>query len=173
LDGMTLLKKCSKCGLEKELGGFKLDKRRRLDGRASWCKGCHNNAAREARIKYPEKVREYWRNYRRNKPATERKLYARTYNLKNLFGLSFDDYCNMHTAQSGVCAICKGPETVIDSRTGQLYTLCVDHDHRTSRVRQLLCRRCNLAVGQVDISADYAYAVYDYIRQWSLFDNIV
>ena len=55
-------------------------------------------------------------------------------------GLSVDDYMAMLESQGGVCAICKLPDP-------QGIRLSVDHDHVTERVRGLLCRNCNVALG--------------------------
>ena len=50
-------------------------------------------------------------------------------------GVSIADYERMLAAQNGGCAICgNAPKT---------RRLDVDHDHKTGRVRGLLCHRCN------------------------------
>jgi hypothetical protein len=55
------------------------------------------------------------------------------------YGISVEDYERLLTAQGGVCAICsKSPGRKI---------LRVDHCHRSTRVRGLLCDNCNLALG--------------------------
>lgn len=56
------------------------------------------------------------------------------------FGLTSADYQALLASQGGVCAICGRPEH------GR--RLAVDHDHITGAVRGLLCRHCNLALGQ-------------------------
>ena len=44
-------------------------------------------------------------------------------------------------AQDGLCAICeRHPEDGV---------LRVDHDHSTGKIRGLLCRHCNLALGNM------------------------
>jgi hypothetical protein len=55
--------------------------------------------------------------------------------LKRKYGLSMDEYDRMLAAQDGHCALC--PNT---PKTRRLH---VDHDHRTGKVRALLCMRCN------------------------------
>jgi len=43
----------------------------------------------------------------------------------------------MLEAQGSKCAICEQP----------MKKVCVDHDHKTQKVRGLLCQTCNIAVG--------------------------
>lgn len=50
-------------------------------------------------------------------------------------GVSDDQYERLLAAQGGHCALC--PST---PKTRRLH---VDHEHRTGRVRGLLCHRCN------------------------------
>lgn len=50
----------------------------------------------------------------------------------------YDDFFNK---QNGKCAICK---ISADECTT---LLAVDHDHKTGRVRGLLCKPCNFALG--------------------------
>lgn len=47
----------------------------------------------------------------------------------------------MFSEQRGLCAIC---EAGLEFFTRRLH---VDHDHVTGKVRGLLCRSCNLAIG--------------------------
>jgi hypothetical protein len=53
------------------------------------------------------------------------------------YGLSLADYRALEKRQGNACAICRKVTGV----------LCIDHCHVTGRVRGLLCRRCNSALG--------------------------
>lgn len=50
--------------------------------------------------------------------------------------------------QNAACAICKKFEEMFDKRTNKKKHLCVDHDHKTGKVRGLLCHSCNLGLGK-------------------------
>ncbi len=69
------------------------------------------------------------------KPATPSQQRARI--LRHLYGLSEADHDAIRIHQKGLCAIC-----LTETRA-----LCVDHDHKTGKVRGLLCRSCNTGLG--------------------------
>ena len=52
------------------------------------------------------------------------------------YGLTIEIYNNMINEQNQRCLICK-----------EKTALCVDHDHATGKIRGLLCRKCNAAIG--------------------------
>lgn len=55
--------------------------------------------------------------------------------IRKTFGLTRKDYFELLADQGGTCAIC-----LRQSRTRRL---SIDHDHKTGRVRGLLCNQCN------------------------------
>lgn len=59
-------------------------------------------------------------------------------------------------SQDGKCAIC-----------GRIpsYKLRVDHDHHTNQVRQLLCQKCNLALGYFDDSPERMRLAAAYVEK--------
>ena len=66
-------------------------------------------------------------------PAQRR--HDRDLRLRRQYGITLRQYNRMLRAQSGVCAICGTPPKVVP--------LNVDHDHKTKRIRGLLCHMCN------------------------------
>ena len=56
--------------------------------------------------------------------------------LMKTYGITADDWLEMCHKQGGVCKICKLHRK-----------LSVDHDHKTGKVRGLLCYRCNVSLG--------------------------
>lgn len=69
-------------------------------------------------------------------------------------GVTVEDYDRMLADQGGVCAICGNPPKV--------RRLDTDHDHRTGRVRGLLCHRCNRTLANW-ISDEWLRAALVYI----------
>jgi predicted nucleic acid-binding Zn ribbon protein len=64
-------------------------------------------------------------------------------NLFRRFGITEADYLRMLDDQGGQCAICG------TSTPGTSGVFAVDHDHETGKVRGLLCRSCNVGIGNL------------------------
>src|SRR6266699_5480262 len=62
--------------------------------------------------------------YRRNRP-----MKVMDTKLKGTYGITIQQYNELHAAQKGVCAICERPE--FRQRDGKVFPLIVDHDERT------------------------------------------
>jgi len=62
-------------------------------------------------------------------------------NLWKFYGLTLAEYRELLVKQEGRCAIC--------GRAAELFKkgLGVDHNHKTKRVRALLCPPCNTGIG--------------------------
>jgi Recombination endonuclease VII len=66
-----------------------------------------------------------------------------TYNRKKKTGATQQDFEARLTAQNGLCAICKTP--LVSGSKGN--RPCQDHDHKTGKLRDILCGRCNVLLG--------------------------
>jgi hypothetical protein len=84
----------------------------------------------------------------------------RRHSLKRTYGITTQEYAEMLAEQEGLCAICRRPESA--KRRGRVKPLAVDHCHDSSRVRGLLCHRCNAAIGllQDDVNVLQQAIVY-------------
>jgi hypothetical protein len=76
--------------------------------------------------------------------------------LQRLYGITLAEYEAMLAAQDGKCAICAEQP---DSR------LHVDHDHASGMIRQLLCGRCNAAIGGARDDPDLLRAMITYLQR--------
>lgn len=61
--------------------------------------------------------------------------------LRRLYGITFDEYLSMLARQGGKCALCG------KSADDYKRWLHVDHNHKTGRIRGLLCHVCNVILG--------------------------
>ena len=87
--------------------------------------------------------------------------------LKYNHGITLKQYQKLWDAQRGLCAICGGPETIIDARTKQLRWLSVDHNHETGKVRALLCANCNTTLGLVMENPEILQKAIDYLGKYA------
>ena len=117
-------KTCTACHQVKSMDDFHIKKVIKGEVRfRSQCKICFNRINLEGKKKNP--------NYKKRK---------REFELKRKYGLDLETYENMKSNQNNLCAICNSPQ-----RGKELH---VDHCHSSGKVRQLLCSRCNLVLGQ-------------------------
>lgn len=124
-----MIKICSSCGKEFE------SKSGRHENTQIYCSV--NCQARAWRKNNPEKVKETDKRWRDNNPE-KHYIKLRKAMLKRKYGITLDEYNDMLEKQNGVCAICGQAKNE---------TLAVDHDHKTGKIRGLLCGHCNHVVG--------------------------
>ena len=86
--------------------------------------------------------------------------YLRT--LAHKYGITVADYKSLFAKQESRCAIC-GRD--FGSLRAKELTAFVDHDHRTGRVRGLLCRNCNTGLGFLGDDADVLERAISYLRR--------
>ncbi len=91
--------------------------------------------------------------------------YTRDHQLQRQFGINLEEFNDILKEQGGVCAICKQPETRVDTRHNKLRDICVDHDHTTGKVRGLLCAECNTTLGRVKDSIEILQSAIAYLEK--------
>ena len=98
-----------------------------------------------------EYQREYKRKRRLRDPAYQAavRVQNRRQHLMRKYGLRPIEYKLMFERQGGRCAICGQPERA-RSRDGEIQRLAIDHDHKTGKVRGLLCYKCNVRLGAAE-----------------------
>jgi len=105
-----------------------------------------------------ERVREQVRLDRKNNPDKYLK-WSREYKERNQDKLNLNEslrrrgidknfYDQMMQEQKNKCAICKLEETRVSKKGDKITRLCIDHNHETGVVRQLLCHDCNTGLGK-------------------------
>lgn len=96
---------------------------------------------KEWRKKNPTKARkqtrEAYRTWSKKEGNKEKKRVAK---MLRVYGLTQDGFMLLVSSQGGRCAICDG---VFESRRDTH----IDHDHKTGKLRAILCAFCNRGLG--------------------------
>lgn len=79
------------------------------------------------------------------------------------FHMTEEDYYAIFKSQNGLCAVCGEPETA--TRAGITLKLAIDHDKLTGYVRGLLCRACNVGLGQFKHHTNILKAAISYLER--------
>lgn len=74
-----------------------------------------------------------------------------------IYGIDIVKYQEMYDNQNGKCLIC----------CKDFKLLCVDHNHKTNQVRELLCRVCNGILGRVGENSQTLRNAADYLDKWN------
>tara|TARA_X000000368_G_C22663084_1_gene550524 strand:+ start:144 stop:602 length:459 start_codon:yes stop_codon:yes gene_type:complete len=82
----------------------------------------------------------------------------REQHLKRRYGISLQEYTEMLDRQGNCCATCGSKEP-----GGKWKSFAVDHDHKTGKVRGMLCKSCNIALGEVDDSLTTLKRMIEYL----------
>ena len=80
--------------------------------------------------------------------------------LQHKYGINLAQYNLILKSQKGVCAICGQPEA-----NHILGGLSVDHDHKTFKIRGLLCKKCNLLLGYAKDKVEILKSAIAYLER--------
>jgi len=155
------MKICTKCkGDPKSLSEFYLNKR---TGRYhSRCKLCSKIAVREGRKDNLEKHKKA--NVRKQKRINGNpKKYGIKFmeaNLKHNYRITLDQYNLLFLKQEGKCAICGIHQKDLKR------ALAIDHDHKTRKIRGLLCTQCNIGLGMFKDNPKVIQRAVNYLKQY-------
>lgn len=92
------------------------------------------------------------------------KTFINEKRLLKMYGLPLGGYNLFLSNQHGRCALCLQPASNIQR-------LDVDHDHYTGKIRGLLCRNCNMALGKLAGSVVRVTRLVDYLQCQNAFDG--
>lgn len=164
--GQLVQKLCFKCNESKNIDLF-YSEPRNTDGKMGSCKKCiletsRNNYSKTSKLRNQQSAA--WAQAHRktvsNYVIKHRLKFKDRYvdsRLKYMYGITSEDYTRILVEQKGLCAICNSI-----CNTGK--QLCVDHNHETGKVRGLLCRSCNSAIGLLKENTGTLLSAIKYIK---------
>lgn len=139
-------KTCTKCKIEKSIKNF-YKQRQGKYGVGSRCKSCRLKEKQTP--KYVQK-RIAYRKSALGKASRKREIVKR-------YNLTLEQYDKMFEIQNGVCFVCNEANP-----SGN--RLHVDHNHKTGKIRKLLCTRCNLLAGRLEKDNKIVEKIRKYLK---------
>jgi hypothetical protein len=113
------------------------------------CKECKKNLTpamkAKRKIKYGLEYQNTWNKLN----PTKRKEYA----LKSLYGLTLEQFKLLSREQNFRCKLCNRKRKLV-----------IDHNHKTNKVRGLLCFQCNIMLGLLRDSRRVALRIAEYLN---------
>lgn len=79
--------------------------------------------------------------------------------LRRDYGLTVEQWEEKLESQGGLCSLCSKPHG-----DRQHTKLCIDHCHITGKVRELICRSCNMVLGGAKDSPELLRKMADYLE---------
>jgi len=159
------IRPCKNCSETREIVG------------KGYCAPCYQRLWKKGTLEYaPKRYRKFCLIEGCDKPvvsygfcgthriAKRDKRSQQDYHLKKKFGMGSGEYEKLLESQGGVCAICGNKETRPDHNNGKPRRLAVDHNHKTGKVRSLLCSNCNIAIGLLGDSTDTIKSAMEYLE---------
>lgn len=139
-----MTKKCTKCNNSFDIKFFHKYKDS-PDGLDYRCNKCVAKQSKKWYRKNKKRVIKKQKERSRNL-GLENPLFFLKNRLATVYKITLLEYNNLLNNQNEVCAICKNPEKV-KNNMGKIIRLGVDHDHKTDKIRGLLCTNCNRGIG--------------------------
>lgn len=118
---------------------------------------------KEFRINNPENYQKYLSKYKAEYHRKWREKNPNSnYNnhLKHTYNININDYNRIFSEQSGYCKICGKHQLELGKKR-----LCVDHDHKTNKVRGLLCEKCNHGLGRFEDNIQSLKKAIEYLEE--------
>lgn len=131
---------CNACGIEKDIDEFYNDKSR-IGGKSYTCKKCKNSHSKtyQSRLTQDDYDNGVLNNAKRRARyyAKYKDTSIKNYGLIRKYGIDIDKFNEMLEETNGVCQICGN----------DMKKVVIDHNHRTGKVRGIICGHCNSLLG--------------------------
>ena len=80
-----------------------------------------------------------------------------------MYGLTPEQYKMILKRQKNKCTVCPTKLSKLSSKE-----IHIDHNHKTGKVRGILCQKCNLALGLLLESVNIIKSLLNYIGQFDV-----
>ena len=131
-----------------------------LDAKKEYQKKYHKEWYKKNKEKRLAQINEY----EKTKPEEWRKSIGRRFHLNKRYNITPEEYEKKLKQQNYKCAICNKDVTE-NLRNKVVTALSLDHDHKTNKIRDLLCFNCNSGLGQFKDSFELLFKAYKYLKK--------
>jgi Recombination endonuclease VII len=132
------------------------------------CKICSKIKHQIFLNKDPEKTKILRRGHesrRKKYDGSKESITAFRIRLRSKFNLTIEQYEQMVKNQNNCCLICGLPETRKTYERKKVTKLCIDHCHKSGKVRGLLCWSCNGMLGMARDSITTLEEAIKYLKE--------
>ena len=122
----------------------------------------HTKKTREWRLKLENREKEKQGQviYRqKNKELIKKR--NRIGRIKRTYGISIGEYNDIFKKQNKKCLICE-----IKLPNGFALNKHIDHDHKTGKVRGILCTKCNTILGMANDNEEILLSAVSYLKSF-------
>jgi len=120
--------------------------------RAEWNKNYAITHPKQIKVYHKKADKKYKDNHKE-----QIKKQTRLQKIRYHYGVTPEEYTKMFNKQNGKCAICGRHQSELTR------SLCVDHNHKTGKIRGLLCNRCNLALSNINEDINLLKPIKNYL----------
>lgn len=111
---------------------------------------------REWKLKNPDALIKNRKKFSQDNPN-----YYKDKHLRGVYGLTLEQYDAILEFQEYRCCVCGKHESQVPRK--RLY---VDHCHKTTDIRGLICAHCNTALGMVKDDVEILYRLAAYLNEF-------
>lgn len=158
------MRQCPKCNKKLTLNDFHKDKNR-IGGLDGWCKWCRNiqkkNYFNYRKTNSMCHTLGCQRPPRLNRANCEYHAQKnKEYGYKKKYGITLKEKEDIIQNQKGLCAMCFLPllETI---------NTCLDHNHKTGKIRGVIHRQCNIILGSVGDNLKMLNLATEYLKKFT------
>lgn len=155
------MKLCNGCKENKEFNDFHKDPKGKY-GFKSRCKVCYKKEKQSWHSKNKVEVYKKTVNWAKNHPKSI-EINNKNKRFKK-YNITEKQYNEMVIKQNDLCFICDKNETRLNKRSGKKQPLCIDHCHKTGKIRGLLCFKCNFVLGLFNDDINLFNKAIEYLK---------
>lgn len=121
-----------------------------------------NRASISVKRKHERDTNPHYKIKRKKREDSPRyRVMRRNYHLQKHYGITVDLWNDMYSSQQGKCAIC-----LVSFATLKPKDVHIDHNHASGQIRQLLCTKCNHAIGNLNENPVLFNRAIKYLKKW-------